>query len=608
MAMRMRPSADPRAPGIYHSFDSVARAPLSIADTRVVGFVGLTEKGPMNEPTRISQWDEFVEIFGTGPVVAGPDASGAATRGCDSYTAPSVYGFFKNGGTDCWIVRVAHCAPRGELPGPDHASFAEHVQVDGWNKPSLKIRALDEGTWGNSVWFRCVHTAGAQALLTRDLDIGHGEAHVNTTRGFEVGSLLRIFGRESSDFVVITEVGDKLIKWSTETPVNRRHHAAAPTHLEVLTFEIHVAMKDRREVFKGLQMHPSSRNYAPRVVGQRSRLVRLDDLGTSSPVPHNLPGLMALTRLSGGRDGVEVITPEDFIGYDFGPGERTGLSALAVNEEVALLAIPDAMRFYEREPGPSGELKTQRLQDTMISICENHKDRFAILDVPQTKDVEWVRRWRRRTDSSYCAYYWPWLRATGADNRVRTVPPSGFLAGCYARRDTQDGVHHAAANMEIEGVEDVALRITEDHIGQLNAESVNTFRLQRGVRPWGSRTASSEPEWRYISVRRLFIMLRRSLDAGFAWISFEPNNPDTWKTVRDRVRDFLADLHNRRMVAGGNLEEAFFVKCDAENNPPDQVDSGLLVCEIGVAPVSPAEFIMISLVQTMNTPSSASAT
>jgi phage tail sheath protein FI len=585
--MRMRPSADPRAPGIYQSFDTVAPPPMSIANTRITGFVGITQKGPMNEPTRLRNWDEFVEIFG-------PTA--------DSYTPDSVYGFFRNGGTDCWVVRVAHTAPKGQLPGLDHASCAEHVQIDDWNKPSLKIHALNEGTWGNTIWFRCVHAPGAQALLTRDLDIGSGEAHVNVTRGFEVGSTVRIYDRENSDFIVITEIGDKLIKWSTETPVNRRHRAAAPTYLEVLTFEIHVAMKDRREVFKGLQMHPLSRNYAPRVVSQRSRLVRLEDLGTKSPVPHNMPEVLPMTRLAGGRDGLEHITPEDMLGADFGPGERSGLWALAANEEVALLVVPDAMRFYEKEPGPAGELKSQRVQDQMIAICENQKDRFSILDIPQSKDVEWVRRWRRRTDSSYCAYYWPWLRTKAPDDSVRVVPPSGYLAGCYARRDLE-GVHHAPANLEIEGAEDVSLRITEDHIGILNADSVNTFRLQRGIRPWGARTASSDPEWRYVPIRRLFIMLRRSLEAGFAWLTFEPNAERTWQVARDRTTTFLSYLHTRGMLAGGNPEHAFFVKCDAENNPPDQVDHGILMCDIGVAPVTPAEFIMISLVQTMTGPS-----
>ncbi len=585
--MLMRPSADIRAPGIYQSFDSVAPPPLSISNTRIAGFVGVTQKGPMNEATRLQNWDEFIEIFGYTD---------------DSYTSNAVYGFFKNGGSDCWVVRIAHTAPQGELPGMEHASLAEHVQVDGWSKASLRICALNEGAWGNSIWFRCAHAPGAQALLTRDLDIGSGEAHVNSTRGFEVGSLVRVYDRENSDYIVITEIADKLVKWASATPVNRRHRAAAPTHLEVLTFELHVALKDRREVFKDLQMHPSSRNYAPRVVSQRSRLVRLEDLQTKSPVPHNLPGVMPLTRLGGGRDGIEHLAPEDFIGLDLGPGERTGLLALAALEEVSTLAVPDAMKIYEREPGPLGELKAQRLQDQLISICENQKDRFAILDIPQSKDIEWVRRWRRRTDSSYCAYYWPWLRAVGHDEQIRNVPPSGYLAGLYAQRDLE-GVHHAPANLPIEGVEDVALRITEDHIGLLNSEAVNTFRIQRGVRPWGARTASSDPQWRYVPIRRLFIMLRRSLEAGFAWVSFEPNNPRTWDLVKDRTDTFLADLLARGMLAGGNAEQAFFVRCDAENNHPEQVDSGLLICDIGVAPVAPAEFIMISLVQTMTGPS-----
>lgn len=587
--MRMRPSADPRAPGIYQTFDQVAPPPLTIANTRVAGIVGTTQKGPMNVPTRLQNWDEFVETYG---------------YMTDTYTSDAVFGFFKNGGTDCWINRVAHLPKEGETEGLEHASCAAHIQVDDWSKPSLKIRALNEGTWGNTIWFRCVHAPGAQALLTRDLDIGSGEAHVNTTRGFEVGSLVRIYDRENSDFIVITEVNDKLVKWSTSTPVNRRHRAAAPTHLEVMTFELHLAMKERREVFKGLQMHPSSRNYAPRVVSQRSRLVRVEDLETKSPVPHNLPEPLAMTRLSGGKDGLEAITPEDYIGHDLGPGMRIGLLGLAANEEIGLLSIPDAMWLYEREPGPAGELKAQRLQDTMISICENQKDRFCVLDIPQSKDIEWVRRWRRRTDSSFCAYYWPWLRIRTHEEKLRTVPPSGHLLGCYARRDVVDGVHTAPANMEIIGTEDVALRITEDHIGLLNSEAVNTFRLQRGVRAWGARTASSDPQWRYIPVRRLFIMLRRSIEAGYAWITFEPNNPKTWDLVKDRTTAFLADLHAKGMLAGGNPEQAFFVKCDAENNPPEQVDSGMLICDIGVAPVSPAEFIMISLTQTMNGPES----
>ena len=235
------------------------------------------------------------------------------------------------------------------------------------------------------------------------------------------------------------------------------------------------------------------------------------------------------------------------------------------------------MQFYEREPGPAGELKAQRLQDTLISICENQKDRFAILDIPQSKDIEWVRRWRRRTDSLVLRVL---LAVAAGARRGRAscaiVPPSGFLAGCYARRDLE-GVHHAPANLEIEAAEDVSLRVTEDHIGLLNADAVNTFRLQRGVRPWGARTASSDPQWRYIPVRRLFIMLRRSLEAGFAWIDVRAEQPeDLGSRPGSRTVAFLSNLYSRGCWPEGMPSEAFFVKCDAETNPPEQVDNGLL--------------------------------
>src|SRR3954462_13270203 len=131
--MRMRPSADQRAPGIYQTYDPVATPPMQIANTRIAGFTGITQRGPMNEPIRLGNWDEFLEIFGYSQ---------------DSYTSDSVYGFFKNGGTECWMVRVAHNPAKGEIAGMDHASSAECVQLDDWNKPTLRISSLNEGSWG----------------------------------------------------------------------------------------------------------------------------------------------------------------------------------------------------------------------------------------------------------------------------------------------------------------------------------------------------------------------------------------------------------------------------------------------------------------------------
>lgn len=589
----MRSAADFRPPGVYATFTPPERPVMTVADTRVTALVGLTQRGPINEPVRIANWDEFVETFGYSD---------------EFYLSDSVYAHFRNGGGPCWITRVAHTPATDEPSGSTHAQCAAHIQVDDWNKPSLKIRALDEGKWGNNIWVKCEHKTQAPTLLTRDLDMGSGEAHIKSTRGFEVGSLVRIYDRENSDYIVVTEVGDRLIRWGKETPVNRRHRAAAPTYLEVMEFDIHVTLKDRKEVFRGLQMHASSRSYAPRVVAQRSRLIRVEDLGTKSPVPHNLPRPLPLTRLAGGLDGTEALTPEDFIGVDFGPQERKGLLGLAALDEPALMACPDAAVFYVREPGPAGELKMQRIQDQMVAICENQKDRFAILDIPHppTKQVpasqviEWARNWRRRVDSSYCAFYWPWIKSTTVNGVKRDLPPSGYITGVQGARDKEHGVHVAAANAELVGAEDLSLRVTEDDVGLLNHDAVNTFRLQRGVRPWGARTASSDPNWRYTTVRRLFIMLRRSLELSFAWLTFEPNSPPTWDFVTRSVTEFLTDLWKRGMFVGGKEDEAFFVKCDAESNPPEKIDNGILTCEIGVAPVSPAEFIMVSLVQEMN--------
>ena len=180
----MRPTAEMRPPGVYAAFVDPARPALEIADTRTTGFVGLTQKGPLNEPTRIQNWDEFVETFGYSN---------------EHYLSDAVFGFFRNGGTACYVVRVAHVPAAGESPGIDHAACAEQVQADDWNKPSLRVRALNEGKWGNLIWFKCVHATGATALLTRDLDIGAGEAHVNTVRGYEVGQLVRIYDKENSD-------------------------------------------------------------------------------------------------------------------------------------------------------------------------------------------------------------------------------------------------------------------------------------------------------------------------------------------------------------------------------------------------------------------------
>jgi uncharacterized protein len=578
----MRPSADIRPPGIYPAMAEPTIAPLTVADTKVAGFVGIAQKGPIDEARRITSWDEFAEIYGYDPA---------------SYLSDSVEAYFRNGGQVCHVVRVAHLPRDGAEPSLDHATCAELVLLDDWNKPCLRVRARSEGRWGNHIWVSARHATGATALLTQDLDLGVGRAQLSTTRGFKVGALVRIHCREVVDHVILTEVAERAIGWGAETPLNHAYKAAGPTHLEVVELELHVALRDRREVWKGLQMHRSSKAYAPRVIEAESRLIRLEDLDGGSPPPHNLPEPLSPVRLAAGRDGVEAITPEDFVGTDRGPGHRSGLMALAAVDEVATLACPDALRFVETVPGPEGELKSQWIQDVMVDQCELLKDRFAVLDCPRTRSIDLVKRWRRRIDSTFAAFYWPWVGVPAPDGTVHRIPPSGIMAGIFAQRDREGGVFLAPANVPVAGAIDLSVAVTEDDLGALNAEGVNVLRAHRGIRPWGARTASSEPAWRYVNVRRLFIMLRRSIEAGMGWVPFESNDHKTWDRLKDLVRLFLEDLYQKGAFAGGKSEDAYYVKCDDESNPPEAVARGILTCEIGVAPAVPAEFLMIQLVQ-----------
>jgi hypothetical protein len=268
---------------------------------------------------------------------------------------------------------------------------------------------------------------------------------------------------------------------------------------------------------------------------------------------------------------------------------------------VATLAAPDAMIFYQRHPGPQADLDVQRIQDVMVDLCENHKDRFALLDLPQTKDIDFVRRWRRRVNSSYAAFYYPWLTLGTPGPNAQKIPPSGFIAGVMARVDTDHGAFKAPANEVIHNVGGLTVSLLDNDIGHLNADGINTLRSVpgRGIRIWGARTTSDDPSWRYVNVRRLFIMLRRSVQAGTQWAVFEPNSHALWDSIVSTVGYFLEDQWKRGAFVGDSPEEAFFVKCDEETNPADVRDRGQMIIEIGVAPALPAEFIIFDVVQVM---------
>jgi hypothetical protein len=278
---------------------------------------------------------------------------------------------------------------------------------------------------------------------------------------------------------------------------------------------------------------------------------------------------------------------------------RSGIEGLEIADDVTMVCCPDLMAnggtALDRDSIKSVQL-------AMIAHCKNMGDRVAILDAPPNLSPKEVSDWRMKEagfDSEYAALYYPWIKINGPDNKAMAIPPSGYIAGVWARNDMERGVHKAPANEVIQGVLDPELPITKGEQDVLNPQGINCIRTfaGRGVRVWGARTVSSDPAWRYINVRRLFNYIEKSIEIGTQWVVFEPNSPDLWSRVKRDVSAFLNVAWREGMLFGNTSAEAFFVKVDSENNPPEMRDLGRLQIDVGLAPVKPAEFVIFRLSQ-----------
>jgi phage tail sheath protein FI len=246
------------------------------------------------------------------------------------------------------------------------------------------------------------------------------------------------------------------------------------------------------------------------------------------------------------------------------------------------------------------------IQLAMIAHCERMGDRVAIIDPPPAMNAQQIFDWRQNTagyDSNYAALYYPWIQVAnptpGAASTTMLMPPSAHLAGVWARNDSTRGVHKAPANEIVRGALSVELNVTHAEQGILNPVGINCIRSfpGRGIRVWGARTLSSDPEWRYINVRRLFNYVEKSIEGGTQWVVFEPNDFTLWQKVKRDVGNFLTNVWMQGALFGRTKEEAFFVKCDEENNPQSTRDAGQLYIDIGIAPVKPAEFVIFRIGQ-----------
>ena len=294
---------------------------------------------------------------------------------------------------------------------------------------------------------------------------------------------------------------------------------------------------------------------------------------------------MAMALQNGNNGG--PITDLSLIGEDMGPGRRTGIESLAERDDISMVAVPG--------------VTAETVQAALISHCERLKYRVAVLDAPvNATDVIAIQSHRNNFDSKYAAYYAPWVRAmNSANGRIESFPPSGYAMGIYARTDNAVGVHKAPANEVVRNIVDVALPLTGAEQDILNPIGVNLIRdlTPRGIRMWGARTISSDQEWKYLNIRRLFIYVEHSIDIGTQWVVFEPNSEALWERVTQSITSFLTGVWKSGALMGTTPEEGFFVTCNRSTMSQDDIDNGRLVCEIGLAPVAPAEFVIFNIGQ-----------
>ncbi|HSE46926.1 MAG TPA: phage tail sheath subtilisin-like domain-containing protein [Gemmatimonadales bacterium] len=381
----------------------------------------------------------------------------------------------------------------------------------------------------------------------------------------------------------------------------------APVSVEVTageddSFTFVIRRGDTEERYEGLSMGRGAKN-AFEVVNKASELVTLEEIRSSAPIAERAPtpGTYPLAIPEQTPRALESVSPAQYAGD---VAERTGLGGLEAIDEVTMVCAPDIMAAFEAGALDKDGVKAIQLE--MIAHCERMGDRVAVLDPLPGLSAQQALDWRMKEagyDSKYAALYYPWIQVPNqnpsASSTTMLMPPSGHMAGIWARSDGERGVHKAPANEVIRGALGLALNVTHAEQGVLNPVGINCIRAfpGRGIRVWGARTLSSDPSWRYLNVRRLFNYVEESIQNGTQWVVFEPNDYALWQRVKRDISAFLKRVWMSGALFGATPEEAFFVKCDAENNPPELRDAGQLVIDIGLAPVKPAEFVIFRISQ-----------
>jgi phage tail sheath protein FI len=505
--------------------------------------------------------------------------------------------------------------------------------------PLVEVEAIDRGSWGNRLEVAVRdEPQGLVSGVQLNAVLGPTEITLTAVTGVETGTVLEILDVNGAP------VGPPL-KVEALNPANGRVELAAnltPAQAAAVgnavrsrEFRLFVRLLRRpdprnplraqepvvEEEFLNLSMDPRHSRYVERVVGDadgelrlydgrpegNSWLIRVRDLAPSEAVrlgPEPLEEIdprgrtqPAYLRLEGGDDAMALLGDADYVGADApDPLDRTGLQTLRNREDLSIVAVP-------------GRTGTQ-VQQAVVTHCEEMRYRFAILDgpPPPADTIADVVAQRQQFDTKYAALYHPWLLVphpyppfTTTEVIEYPLPPSGHMAGIYARVDVERGVHKAPANEVVRGVIGLRQQLTKReqdvlNPGPTNINVIRDFRRDnRAIRSYGGRVITSDPDWKYVNVRRLVIFIEASIDRGLQWVVFEPNAEPLWARVRRTISDFLTTVWRNGALEGTAPEEAYFVRCDRSTMTQTDIDLGRLIAVIGIAPVKPAEFVIIRI-------------
>jgi len=610
------------SPGVYVEEVSFRSKSIEGVPTSTTGYAGMTAYGPVQftggpsptAPRLITSFTEFERVYGGLDRVVVVDGPTPTER--EAYVAHAARAFFLNGGSRLYISRVYK---PGATDGVAHLDLTFGADSASW-------LARWPGSYGN-VLLTVLPVRKGNCCYDHTAAPGFGPQ----ARGLRHGAVVEITAPGGtppaagaalvSAQLAVVEVDSATVdafglpKQSFVDSAGAAVVVAPGSTVKEVVLQVRIAAGDGRlDVYDDIACHPSQRRWIGRVLEQDDpedeNCVLWLKTGAPDTVGRAAELLLALvtpaegSRLANGSDGA-IAEPDDLLGKPADPDvasvKATGLEALGEVDDIAIVALPDGGTYGDTDD------RCAMAADRLIAHVERQRYRIAVVDAPIASSMTEIRAFRGKFDSTRAAIYHPWIEildpsssaGQGAAPRRIKLPPSGFVTGIYARNDVTRGVFKAPANEVVRGLTRFESNINTPRNDVLNPEGINALRFfeGRGSRVWGARTMSSDPEWRYVNVRRLFIYLEHSIDKAMQWAVFEPNNERLWANITQTVEDFLYVQWLNGALMGSKPEEAYFVRCDRTTMTQNDLDNGRLICLIGVAPTRPAEFVIFRIGQ-----------